>query len=641
MKIYAIPKTQDPYVNTSLFELGPDPATGERRYWLATYNNHSGATGVLLTETGTYRTYTFRSHTPYESIPVIFPGFYNAAVEDSDTLWLLGTLNFVVRLCLSTGEYEAFPTGQPGALSFGGMVFDPATKKLLLSAHNTRTHRLRAVSFDTVARRVVREYDADHPEFGYDRWGYPCGGGKYALFVDSLKCGEKRLLLCWNPTAETLEEKAVYPGTAPKTGLFDGAGRLLLNGLGWLNPATFEIEPGPEPPVAADWFGISDAGFAYGCARGGDLGVITRWDMAAGTTGQLAEAPSLAGCMCKLTSHGDVICVNSDCVLSVFSGADGSLLLSKRLDTRSIGHADCLIKADDNWLLGTPFITQRFWMLDLQTGEGFDAGRAAPGGGEILRVARLNGKVYMASYTTGSLMELDPAAPIHYPDNPRQVARPVSGMRPSAMAQDGRHIYYASNYRYGYAGCVVTKYDTQTGLAQYREKPWRAQRIESMHYDPAQNLLVCGTCYLADCDSFEASDKTAWLLLLDAATLEPAGAVQAPAGTVRVEVLGPLDSHTYAIRYGRPGQSEYARIDIRALSAEPLPAGLFEGLAGYGDLPGEFVFTTGGRLTRCAVSPAGRKELLCYAEGLQADRIVISGGNIFALRGDDITVFDL
>ena len=190
MKTYQIPKTKDPFVNTFLLDAGIDPATGEQRYWFSTYNAFSGTTGVLLTETGKYRKYAFDRHTPSASCPVPakFPGFYNAVMEDGDTLWLVGTVDFAVRLSLSSGEYEVFPTGLIKYLSFGGIAFDATAKKLLLMAHSyCGNNRLEAASFDTANRRIVRNYSFDKPGFGTNRWRFANGDGRHTICVGSLK----------------------------------------------------------------------------------------------------------------------------------------------------------------------------------------------------------------------------------------------------------------------------------------------------------------------------------------------------------------------------------------------------------------------------------------------------------------------
>src|SRR4051812_45666483 len=102
-----IPKTRDPFVNTNLISLGPDQ-DGQERFWISTWNSNVGPLAVMVTETGAARVYRFPARGDGTR-----GGYYSAALEDPDTLWLCGSLSRVVRLTLSTGKYEEFPTGAP------------------------------------------------------------------------------------------------------------------------------------------------------------------------------------------------------------------------------------------------------------------------------------------------------------------------------------------------------------------------------------------------------------------------------------------------------------------------------------------------------------------------------------------------
>ena len=136
------------------------------------------------------------------------------------------------------------------------------------------------------------------------------------------------------------------------------------------------------------------------------------------------------------------------------------------------------------------YITQRFWIIDTEKGKGFDAGRAAPGRGEVLRVWNIGDKIYMASYTEGILTEYDPAERINFPENPRIVAHPPTGMRPFAHTDDGICLYYSCNHHYGNYGCVLTRYNTQTGEAFYLDDPLPLQNITSLSYSKKHGLDV-------------------------------------------------------------------------------------------------------------------------------------------------------
>jgi hypothetical protein len=107
----------------------------------------SGTMGIVVTESGKERIYRF---------PSIHSGFYSAAQEDGDTLWLCGDLSRVVRLTLSTGEIECCETGAPSALVFQGMALDQATGKLFAAAFPPPSTV--AFSFDYRNRRPVKQY---------------------------------------------------------------------------------------------------------------------------------------------------------------------------------------------------------------------------------------------------------------------------------------------------------------------------------------------------------------------------------------------------------------------------------------------------------------------------------------------------
>lgn len=216
------------------------------------------------------------------------------------------------------------------------------------------------------------------------------------------------------------------------------------------------------------------------------------WDMDSGAVHDVCTVPDSQVLNMNLTESGKIVAVNIYGEFMRFDGESGALEMSRRLPTDACGAIDCLCRIDENRLLGTPFITQRFWEVDLKTGRGVDCGRAAPGCGEVLRTWKLGGKVYMAAYTGGELVEYDPAVHPHFPENPRVVAVPPHGMRPVASADDGRRIFYACSHPYGHLGSILTRYDTRTGEAVYRDDPLPEQQIHSLCYVKASRSLLCG-----------------------------------------------------------------------------------------------------------------------------------------------------
>ncbi len=529
-----VPKGRDPFVNTPLLSLGPG-ADGAERFWISTWNSNVGCTAALVTEAGDARIYRFPKH----------GGFYSAVQEDADTLWLCGWLTYVVRLSLSTGTYDQYPTGAPGALVFQGMVLDQATGKLFAAA--SPMTKTTAFSFDIRRRAPAAVHEIDTPAH-YARCSFPNGDGSYSLVMhcvgESLVRWDPRAeTVCWMPYQDQLDTEALNEGTTCKL-IADDAGRRYFPRLGWFNPAAQAFEPGPVPEREMTWF-ARRGGWAWGAnGEGGNL-TVARWELATGTVRDLCRIPDSQLYNVNLTAGGTVVAVTLFGTFLRFHGETGALEMIRRLDTDSYGHIDCLRRIDADRLLGTSFITQRFWQVNLRTGEGMDCGRACPGFGEVLQTWRLGGKIYLAAYTGAELVEYDPDVHPHFPENPRVVADPPHGMRPVAAADDGRHLYYACSTAYGTLGAAVAKYDTKTGACTYALRPLGDQQIVSLRYDTGTRSLLCGTTMHADCRSCPPTDDRCYFAVLDPDTLQPRAQLAAPAGTEVARLYGPLGGGRY------------------------------------------------------------------------------------------------
>jgi hypothetical protein len=534
-----IPPGRDPFVNTPLLSLG-NGVDGEERFWTSSWNSVSGTTGVLITESGKERIYRFE--------PPHF-GFYSAALEDQDTLWLCGDLSRLVRLTLSSGAIEIYETGVPSALVFLGMIIDHATEKLYAAAfpspHTT------AFSFDYRRRKTVKVYEnicEDHNM----RAHFPNGDGTFSsvMFIPGMS------LMQWNPQDETLE-KVLLQEQIPKLKspvrntlevdrlISNDEGEWYFPDAGWYNPLTRQLRTdGPKPEREMVWFARRGK-FAWGIGGGTEPKVVGMWNFETGQVKEICAPADATVCGAALTSQQKIVAVSLYGEYSRHDAHSGALEISKRLPTDSIAHVDCLRRIDTDRLLGTPFITQRFWEVNLQTGKGFDCGRAAPGPGEILQTWKINQKIYMAAYTGGELMEYDPGEHPHFPENPRVVAVPPGGMRPVAAADDGRNIYYSSNHKYGNLGCILTRYDTKTGLVNYYDDPLPGQAMRSLKYDKSTFSLLAGTTMMADCGSAEPSSPHCYFVRFDAADCSLVEQREAPPETALATVHGALTGDCY------------------------------------------------------------------------------------------------
>ncbi len=589
----AIPGTPGPFVNTPLLRLTPDPKTGRDRFWISTWNSNEGSLAALVDESGRHRIFRFGSSR--------YPGFYSAVQEDDDTLWLCGWLSEVVRFSLRTGRFDAYPTGAPQALVFQGVVLDRASGKLFAAAFPPPN--MKGFVFDTRARKAVGVVDLPFPGH-YTRCSFPNGDGTWSV-VAHLP-GEH--LLVWDPKTDRVDGVTLTPERDAEdvkatvySVIQDARSRAYIPAKGWYNPAVRRIEAdGPRPEREMTWFARRGER-AFGINYENATGIVGAWDLATGRVSELCRVPDSHLQNVNATASGKIVSVNLYGEFMRFDGRTGALECAVRLPSNARGVTDCLCRIDRDRVLGTPFITQRFWEVNLRTGRGADCGRAAPGVGEVLKVWKAGRKVYMAAYTGAELVEYDPARPPRFPENPRVVADPPGGMRPVARAADGRCLYYACSRHYGLLGSVLTRYDRRTGEARYAADVLGDLQVTSLVYDRRTRTLLAGSTIHSDCRSCEPTSTTCALARLDPESLAVTGRVTPPAGTPSGNVVGPMRPREHLVVYRlASGACRWCALrdsdfdtprepDLRAF-----PDG-HEGVY-YAGRPGWFVMKNAGRL---------------------------------------------
>jgi len=635
----AIPPGRDPFVNTPLLALGAG-GDGAGRFWISTWNANVGCLAALVTEDGEARIHRFndRRH----------GGFYSAVQEDADTLWLCGDLSRVLRFSLSSGEFEEFPTGAPEALVFQGMALDPETGRLFAAAHDMRDCTVKAFSFDTRERRTVQVHSGFCRD-KYMRASFPNGDGSWTLVLHVP--GET--LLRWSPGAEELEAVSINDSldTHAQSGgtsyrlIADESGRRYFPGRGWYDPQRREFSfEDPRPEREMTWF-ARNGETAWGAAGEAGSLAVGRWDMGNGSVQSLCRIPDCTLHGVNVAGGRRIVAVNRFGFFYRFDAQTGELEMSRRLPADSVGVVDCLCRIDEERLLGTPFITQRFWEVNISTGEGYDCGRAAPGGGEILRTWKLGGMVYMAAYTGGQLVEYDPAEHPHFPENPRVVAAPPHAMRPVAGTDDGRNIYYACSAPYGELGSTLTAYDTQSGIARYSVNPLPGQQITSLCFDRRSRSLICGTTVHADCRSRDPESDRGLFARIDPDSLEAVEEVTAPDGADRAVIDGPLGEGKYLCQVmgnmKEPGYfwfpldaSALAVPDTAELCVFPEDRG---GMLCSG-IPGHFIMRRGQRVELWDMNAGEQVRLL--ADDFQGYAVKVQEDTVYLLYPREIQVLE-
>jgi hypothetical protein len=634
-----IPATRDPFINTPLLRL-TDSDAGEPRYWISSWNSVSGATGVLVTESGRERVYRFGP--PHG-------GFYSAMQEDDDTLWLCGDLSRVVRLTLSTGDFSVYETGAPSALMFEGMVIDRAAGKLFGAAYPPPS--MVGFSFDYRNRRPIRVYE-DFTTDHYSVTNFPNGDGTHSLVVYNPDI----TLIRWDPATDSITPlplSSISDNPPALVGdrigidrlLSDDNGRWLFPERGWYDPATTSFDPAGQPPdPRLSWFGrIGD--IAWGGRNEDGRLAVGRWKVGSDTLTELFTVDDCTTFNAALSPSGAIVTISLYGEFARHNGHSGALELTRRLPTDAVAHIDCIRRIDADRLVGTPFITQRFWELDLTTGAGRDCGRAAGGSGEVLRTWNVGGKIYFASYTEGLLTEYDPHADPRFPENPRLVAAPPGGMRPVGHADDGRRIFYSASHHYGHLGCVLTAYDTETGEAVYADNPLPGLTVRGMAYDHDAGCLIAGSAIEADCESAPPSAEAAMVARIEPGALAVLETQRVP-GVATVEIAGPLGDGRYlAIASGlssQPGRRRSFAVSAAALAPigpadlRPLPDGV-TAVVGAGE-PGFFVLQAGDRFELWDMRAHQPIRVLCEDQG--AYRCFAEGGSAYFVTASELIVVD-
>lgn len=579
-----IPKGRDPFVNTALISVGKGTDKKER-FWISSWNSNVGSTAVLVDREGQCKTFHFKHN-----------GFYSCVAENPETLWLCGDLSYVLKFNLTTGEIIEYPTGAPPALVFKGMVLDKKTGKLFASAF--APPKTMAFSFDTKKLKTVRIYE-DICENNYMSASFKNNDGTYTFYVQTPGAS----FIKWDPGKEEIGEvfnpdkKRIDPHGS--FFISDERGLTYIPGYGWYDGGknTF-LEEGPEPDREMTW--IKRIGSrAWGVSSEVNGSDVYIWDMAEGTTKKLCTIADSTPGNITISDDGYILSVNLYGEFHCFDSQNGALIVTKRLPTDSWGHVDCLIKVDEDRIVGTPFITQRFWEANVKTGKGFDCGRAAPGGGEIMQITKVGKMIYMAAYTGGEMVEYDPSRHPAFPENPRVVADPPGGMRPVAITLlNDRYIFYSSSHYYGNLGSIVTKYDTKTGMCKYFDNVTRDQITQSLYADNETSIIYAAATMHADCRSCKPSLDYCTFYKADE-NMKVLVSVKAPSGSEAVAVYGKVDGgNLLAGAFGSFGAKYYLMDgkDLELTGLEDVP-GEIKSIRATGT-PGIFVIQTGSRILK-------------------------------------------
>ncbi len=581
LAVFRKPRTPDPFINPKLTSVGPDENDVER-FWMSCVNSLCGTTSFLIDEEGAYRAYSWTVGEGIRSI-------YAVAQADPDTLWLAGGAGTVfVKLTLSTGEYTTYPRGG-GRFVTSGMVLDRETGKLFCGAQTALE------SFDTRNCRSAQIYDGEElppDNFQHDWWRNADGSYGTIVITPGLT------YLRWNPKSESIDwQRLTDDPHHPSIALvrqfgYTQDGLAYLPHLGWLDGTSGRITPHEHPPAEeACWFGRDD-GRVYGIQHDplNNAGRFLEWDTATGETRTIFTASDTPALNCALSRKGKIVIVDVYGLFRRYDAATGSLERTRTIETEREHLCNTIIPADGKRIVGTPFISQNFWVFNTRRKRGVYGGRAAGRGGQVDYAIRANGKVYFAAYTGGQLTEFDPEKPAGYPRNPRLVAQVEQGNHGTGITTDGDVVRASFRPSYGTLDGAMVRFDTRSGGASTRVV--ESQHILSPMYDRPGGRLVAGTSFVSDCDTAAPVYDRAFAVILDPDTMEIQQRVPAPPDVTGLEACGPIGDGRWLMR----GGTGLLAFDIAhgALDPHEGPAGLpgDPGALSYAGEPGRFLLQT-------------------------------------------------
>ncbi len=624
-----VPKTRDPFVNTGLINAGIDTDTGFERFWTTTYNGNVGCTGALVDEWGNSRIVMF-------GVP--YYGFYSAVYLPDNKLWMCGFMDKVCCYDINNDKLDAYETDAPGTLVFQGMPYDPVTGRLFIASSNPPIAE--GIIFDTRLKKTVTVFKDAWPH-KYMHNSFNNGDGTFTVILTTPGTGYYN----WDPTTCKLVLKHDFPIHDQAAGA--ASSHLTDNNMfyvpykGWFNPVENCFIEGIKPEEEAVWLKYDkENNTVYGGINDAVSCTIVKWDTLTGKVTKLYTVQYANTQLLAFTKDNTAIVLNKYGYFYRIDLKNKCLETCKRLETDEYGRTDCLRRINEKTLLGTPFITQRFWTVDLETGKGTDCGRVVSSGGQVNLTWKIDNKIYMAAYTSGELAKYDPELPVFFPENPYVVVNPPKpAMRPVGGADDGESLYYTCDNEYGLQGCMIVKYNTKTNRSMYTKDVLPGQQIRSLFYDREKKVLVGGSTPEGDCGSYIPSVYESYFSLIDPETLKVIKTIKAAEGTKQAHVAGLLGNGKALIRHADKNANvwNYENNTYESLELPNLGNRKINGFVPTVK-PGYFVVHVDTDLELWDLP--NYKKVSVIAQDVTPARLVVDNEHIYLHSGNNITVLD-
>jgi hypothetical protein len=508
---YPVPETRMPFVNAEIAQVD---VQGTPHLVSSVWGGHdNGRLYFWNPETGAHF---------MRRLPSPIPGAYMLKTGADGGLYLGCGNGDLVRYDGSRDTFETLVTGHMRGITWGGAV---TARHVLWNAFHGDCNGSVAV-YDLLERRVVKTFapldnHQPHSLYGHHTSVTPDGKILWRFQVPAAR------LIIIDPATMTSHgiERPWLDSAGASSTVFVDADRLLVftsTGCYLVRYPEFEIITRISMPPACDANAHSNPVRARSGVYITDNRNLDLWriDTASLACTAVASAwtqgePVIQGVwqnrdICAVTRSGNTV---------RFEPGTGQV---STLDLEATGilpaHAFCAVP-ERGRIAGAPFINQRFWTMDLNSGAGGDLGRAAPGAGQINQIVwdGQTERFMMSSYTTTTVTAYDPDKPAHWPENPVVLASAADHgqMRPMALAHDGRYLWMGTNPKYGTLGGALCRIDPINGAIQVWRNLIPDQGVHYIVPDPARRRLFLATCIDGDCGSALPSATTAVLAAFD------------------------------------------------------------------------------------------------------------------------------
>ena len=148
-------------------------------------------------------------------------------------------------------------------------------------------------------------------------------------------------------------------------------------------------------------------------------------------------------------------------------------------------------------IVGANYSQQNLFTVNPRSGEvRAELGKIARVPGEAMCAVGLDGLAYLGIYVQSVISRFDPAKPIVYGENPKELAQfgpEYKQTRPRAAVTDGKLVYVSSDSDYNQLGGALIIHDPASGEFDVYHHLIKDQNLPTLAWDADQQLLWGGT----------------------------------------------------------------------------------------------------------------------------------------------------